>query len=111
MECWKEANSCDLKQWHAITRVFKNHPNLIEFFFDAKKPRIRRCADELLAYADVFSSGEKLLIKIALDMWSGSGNAKIWELLEVLDVNNFENVIEAIRYLKLNLYDQHQQDW
>ena len=32
------------------------------------------------------SSGEDLLVRVALDLWSGSGDAKVWELVEILDL-------------------------
>lgn len=48
------------------------------------------------------SSGEILLIKIALDIWSGSGHAYVWEIIEVLDKDNFFYVPEALIIVRRN---------
>jgi len=49
------------------------------------------------------SDGEKVLIRIALDIWSGSGDAKVWELIETLDDYNFSNVLKGLAVLRLQV--------
>jgi hypothetical protein len=100
MESWQHATDSDRQLYKAISIVFLNHPNLLEFLFEGEQPRIRLRGLEMRRAAICFSSGEQLLLRVALDMWSGSGNAKIWQLLETLDAGNFANVLNALVYLR-----------
>ena len=96
MESWREATRTERRQYRIICLIFSNHPKLLEFFFDPEKPRVRFEPMDMLKGAGCFSSGEQVLIRVALDVWSGSGNAKIWQLLEKLDHDNFSNVLKAL---------------
>ena len=100
MESWQKATKSDRHMYQAIGLVFRNHPELLEFFFEAREPRVRFVSEEMLREAAGFSSGERILIRVALDMWSGSGNAKIWQMLETLDHNNFHNCLKALGFLR-----------
>ncbi len=100
MESWREATSSDRRMYQAICLVFLNHPKLLEFFFEKKRPRIRFVAEQMRKEAAGFSSGEQILIRVALDMWSGSGNAKVWQMLETLDSSNFGNCLKALGFLR-----------
>lgn len=100
MESWQSATASDRYTYSVIAVIFRNHPNLLRFFFEERRPRIRHKPMELRAQAAGFSSGEQLLIRVALDVWSGSGNAKIWQLIETLDPDNMCNVLEALAKLR-----------
>ncbi len=100
MESWEGAKGSDRHMYQAISLVFLNHPELLDFFFEKKKPRIRFKPLEMRKAAAGFSSGEQILIRVALDMWSGSGNAKIWQMLETLDSGNLSNVLKALEYYR-----------
>ena len=76
--------------------VFHSHSYLLEFFFDSKEIKISREPLEMLKQARGFSSGEQILIRVALDIWSGSGNTKVWSLLESLDDQSLVNVLKAL---------------
>jgi hypothetical protein len=86
--------------YQAISLVFHNHPELLEFFFEKDQPRIRFVAEDMRREAAGFSDGQQILIRVALDMWSGSGNAKIWQVLEGLDDANFSNCLRALGFLR-----------
>ena len=101
MQLWQSANQHERLQWDVISRVFRNDQYLMGFFFDPNKPRARLAPVELLREARDLSSGEELLVKVALDIWSGAGNAKIWQLIERLDESNFCAVLEALAYLRI----------
>ena len=96
---WQKATKTDLRLLETVSRVFKKHPELVKFLFDPKEPKLRLAPEELLAVSINFSSGEDLLIRVALDLWSGGGNAKIWELIEFLDNENLLNVVSALQFL------------
>jgi len=97
---WPKASKTDLRLFEAVSRVFRNHPYLLEFLFDPREPRLRLLSEELLERSRDFSSGEDLLIRVALDLWSGGGEARIWELLEYLDDENLFNVTSALQFLR-----------
>jgi ABC-type cobalamin/Fe3+-siderophores transport system ATPase subunit len=42
------------------------------------------------------SGGERLLVRIAEELWSAQKRAGLWELVRRLDVHNFERVLEAL---------------
>ena len=96
MQTWRDATTTERQKYQAIALIFAQHTNLLEFFFDQSEPRISFEPGCLLKAAECFSSGERQLIRVALDVWSSSGNAKIWQILETLDSVNFSNVLEAL---------------
>ena len=50
----------------------------------------------LLAEAERMSGGERVLVRIACDLWEAKGVAGVWEIPRRLDRGNFERVIEAL---------------
>ena len=100
MESWQKATNSERHLYQAIGLVFLKHPELLEFFFEKTQPRIRFIAEDMRKEAAGYSSGQQILIRVALDMWSGSGNAKIWQMLETLDPDNFRNCLKALGFLK-----------
>lgn len=96
MDPWSRASRAERRLFLLIEQIFSNHPQLLEFFFDKSQPRIRFEPLDMIKEAGCFSSGEQVLIRVALDMWSCSGNAKVWQLLETLDHENFSNVLKAL---------------
>ena len=107
MECWPNAPKVESKLFKAISLVFKHHPYLLDFLFDPQKPRIRMEPVELLAQSEAFSAGEDLLVRVALDLWSGGGNACIWELIEILDDRNLRSVTTSLRFLRTKFDGWH----
>ena len=69
---------------------------MLEFLFDPEKPRLRKRAGILKEDAWGFSHGEQLMIRLALEFWSGSGHVFLWELIETLDDKNLERVLHAV---------------
>lgn len=101
MNTWINPLDSEIKQYKIISMLFEKHPKLLEFFFDKNEPKLNWPPDEMLDHSSVFSSGEYILIKVALDIWSGSGNALLWEILDTLDRDNFIKVIQGIINLRL----------
>ena len=97
---WEKATKTDRRLFLAISQVFNKHPYLLEFLFDSHEPRLRLIPDELLGESAYLSAGEDLLVRVALDLWSGSGHAHVWELIEILDDGNLLNVVRALRFLR-----------
>ena len=97
---WQNAGSHELHLQVVLNLIFRKHSKLLEFLFEINKPRL--CAEPriLLAESGGFSSGEQLLIRIALDIWDGSGNARISDIIKSLDDENFRNVLASIWNLR-----------
>ncbi len=97
---WKDATKSNLRLLKAICIVFRKHPKLLSFLFDPHSPVLRAQPEALMKESRDFSSGEDLLVRVALDMWSGSGEAYVYELIEILDNTNLFNVLEGLQFLK-----------
>jgi hypothetical protein len=100
MHTWKNASASDTKMFAAISISLKKHPHLINYLFEKHRPRLSDAAENILEASFALSSGENLLIQIALDMWSGSGGTNIYDMLTVLDDQNFVNVLSALLTLR-----------
>ena len=99
MFCWKTAEDFEWKQIEAISLALSKHSKLLEFLFEKDRPCLKRTPEELLEDASCFSSGEQILVRVALDFWSSSGGTKMLELMDTLDQGNFENVLLGLQYL------------
>ena len=100
MKTWVKARDSERLYYEAIARVFGNHPHLLKGFFEEQTARLSHAPDEILHLSQGFADSEIVLVKVALDIWSGSGNAIVWQVLEVLDGNNFRNVIHGLMMVK-----------
>lgn len=97
---WETASSGDRAIREIIFRLFDSNEHLMEFFFDPEKPRLKKRAGILKEDAWCFSHGEQILIRTALEFWSGSGHVFIWELLETLDDENLKRVLRGMAELR-----------
>jgi hypothetical protein len=57
----------------------------------------------LLAEAETMSGGERLLVRIAHDLWEANGDVGLWELPRRLDRANFERVLDALEVCRGDL--------
>jgi len=96
---WSQALEHEKKTFFAFQILFRTHPNLLEFFFERTKPRLRKLPEILIQEAQSFSSAEYILVRVALDLWSGSGEVKMWEVYETLDGSNFGNFVSCLQHL------------
>jgi len=94
-----------------LNLVFRNHPQLLEFLFEPGEPRLRHEAEQLLRDACVFSSGEKILIRVGLDLWNGSGHIELWDVIERLDIENYRHVLLGLRHLRRTEMDGAEMVW
>jgi hypothetical protein len=104
MEVWLDAEDSDKQIFKTINILFSKHPYLLKFFFDPNKPKIKYEPLNMIRASHGMSSGEQVLIKIALDIWSGGGNAKVCQILETLDDANFTNAINALVLTRRNRF-------
>lgn len=97
---WENVGRHQKKMMEALNIIFKGHDKLVKFLFEDGRPRLRQEAELLLKAASGFSSGERLLIRVAIDLWNGEAGVRLWELLERLDEENFEQVFKGLCHLK-----------
>ncbi|MBX9767152.1 MAG: hypothetical protein K2X47_07770 [Bdellovibrionales bacterium] len=100
MESWQGATKSDQEMYGAISLLFRSHPELLDFLFDKRRARLRLSPVEMLDGLRGFSGGEQVLIRVAMDLWSGCGNTKLSRMLETLDDESLNNVLNVLRILK-----------
>lgn len=93
---WQSADAGGVQLYEAVSKLFAHHQHLLNGIFDKEKPKL--CAEpaDLLAHYQCLSSGEYVMVKVALDIWCSSGGAQVSELLDILDIHNFCNVLIAL---------------
>lgn len=92
---WKNASTGDLKRFQVIEEMLETHPKLLEFLFKTNKAELNSSPDALKKRMGYLSSGERILVRVAMDVWSESGDTKLTDLFS-LDHDAFEKVIFAI---------------
>lgn len=93
---WVTSNMAEAHLYRAISIIFEHRSHLLNGFFDDGQPKLSAEPAVLLKHYRCLSSGEFVLMKVALDIWCSSGNAKIWEILDVLDIHNFSKVMAGL---------------
>ncbi len=99
MECWKEARASEQRQFDAISILTRQSPYLMNFLFHPTNPKLRLPPEELLRTAQGFSSGDYVLVKLAIDLWCEQGQVFVHELFN-LDPVNFNLALKALHGLQ-----------
>ncbi len=94
------AETVPCKRWHAISILFANDPSLLNFLFTPSRDELSSSPEDLLCWSGALSSGQQILIKIALDIWSGAAQASLEEILATLDSYRFENFLLALEFYR-----------
>ena len=97
---WQGAGRHERRMAECLNLIFQNHPQLLDFLFEKGRARLRREPERLLDGAREFSGGEQVLIRVALDLWNGTGKVRMWEILESLDEENYQHVLAGLRHLR-----------
>ena len=100
MENWKNSRASERRSYEGIRRVFSNHEHLLKGFFEETQARLSLSPDIMIEQTTGYSDGEIVLIKVALDIWSGSGNVFVWQILETLDKQTFMHVVNGLSFVK-----------
>ena len=64
--------------------------------FDPGEASLNGEPDELIRDAGCFSSGEQILVRVAIDIWNGCGGASLGDVLTRLDDWRFRRVVRAM---------------
>ncbi len=94
---WAKCNNILI--FETLNILLKNTPWLLEFLFNYKKVKLRCEPDIIIKKIKSYSHNELILTKAALDLWNGSGNLNIGELLSILDYDNTLNFIHSLCHL------------
>jgi hypothetical protein len=93
MTNWKNPSLSDRKRYLIISKLFESHPKLLEYLFHPTKAELSAPPENLLQ--NPYSSGEKILIQVAIDLWSnGCGGTQLMDLNR-LDSAHLFKAIEA----------------
>lgn len=84
----------------AIGIIFNNDERWLDFFYSHKGGDLRLAPEELIQEARCFSRGEQILIRVALELWSGANYVGISQIVEHLDWTNLTRVLVAIMTLR-----------
>jgi hypothetical protein len=98
MKSWKSAGRVERRLFCAVAACVETSPHLIEFLFDPDHPRLNRPADILLKNARCLSSGEYLLVKLVLDLWTEGGYLNVNELFS-LEKESLARVLSSLASL------------
>ena len=97
---WPNPGRHERRIQEVLNLIFRNHPALLDFLFEKDDAQLRAEPVVLLASAGAFSSGEQILVRVALDLWNGSGDVRLWDIIERLDDENYRNVLLGLRHLR-----------
>ncbi len=84
---------------HAISLLLSNDNKLLGLLFHENHEGLRAEPEEIIEFARGYSTGQQLLVRIALDIWSGGGKANLWDILTTLDLVRFEAFMLALESL------------
>lgn len=88
------------KKWHAISLLCANDSYLLDFLFTANRDELNCSPEDLLCLSGDMSSEQQLLIRIALNIWSGTGEVSLTDILEKLDAYRFESFMLALEFYR-----------
>jgi hypothetical protein len=91
---WINPTHSDGRRALRICKMLEQHPKLIPWIFHPTKPELRTDPDVLLTGGGL-SSGERILVRVALDLWSDVGATPLMDLARI-DPDNLNRVFEAL---------------
>jgi len=87
------------KLYKAIAILLKDCPHLMGKIFKPNQCELIASPQQITGNMQLLSTGEKVLVKTALDFWNGSGKVAFADVLYRLSPNNIKNLQTAITTL------------
>lgn len=88
---------------HAISLLFSNDPDLLEFFFMGDRFSARwRNSFDVAAYSSMLKRERAILVRAAVDIWESSGFVRLFEVFEGLSPDRSECLMLALDVLVNN---------
>ena len=97
---WKNTNRYQQRMQESLNWVFRYSPWLLDFLFEKERPQLRQYPEWLLLQSGNFSGGERVLVRVGLDLWNGTGRVSLWDVIERLDVYNYQGVVAGLGHLR-----------
>lgn len=91
-------------RYRAISILLANNPRLLDYLFQKNRHQLQQPPEEIMEDIGYLSSGEQVLMRIALDLWSGDGAARLGDIVWTLDDVRFDAflmALESLRFTKL----------
>lgn len=101
---WKNASESDELLLATIAKLFRNDQNLLSFFFHFSQAKLSTSSEEIKKMAMGFGSGQDLLVRIALDIWSEEGGIYFNEIYQKLDNQRFDEVLKILQILRGTIF-------
>ena len=93
------ANYNNIFIFKAFNILFKNSPYLLEDIFHPYMTKLKADPVFIIQNSKHFDHEIELLTRVVLDLWNGSGNVNLGELLSSLDYDNSLNLLHAFCHL------------
>ena len=93
-------DKCKCPKSQAISLLLANDPKILRFLFRPGVESLWAPAEDLLWESGVLSSSEQILVRLALDIWSDEGGARLWDAVSRLDAVRFESFLLAMECLR-----------
>ena len=87
-----------VRRIQSIHLVLGGKEDLLMFFFHHKKAELRLEANELLTEARLLNRSDKVLIGVAVDLWTSKTKIRLGALLKILDDEKLINIVSAVLY-------------
>ena len=97
---WQEEGRHQRRMGEVLELIFVSHPRLLELLFYRDRARLRQPPMVLLGLANGLSTEERVLIRVALDLWCSSGQVQLWDIVERLDDDSYHSVLAGLRHLR-----------
>ena len=94
---WIDASPGDQLLLKSIILLLKSRPDFKKLIFHDTHAKLRHSPKKILSSFAGMSHGEVVLIKLALDLWSGERGANLHEVIKILDAENWSNFLEALK--------------
>ena len=84
----------------AISLLLANNPSILRRMFGDRFEILFNQAQEVLEWGVNLPKPEQILLRLALDVWSGDGGATLGEVISELDHCHFEGLLLALECLR-----------
>ena len=99
--CWnQDISEGDKQLFFILSNLYERHENLLHRLLNPDYPRLINPQITIEERCYGLSSGEKVLMRIGLDIWDASGGIHFNELYQDLDTFGFQKALMALLYLR-----------
>jgi hypothetical protein len=97
---WSHATLAETRRLEAIYILFGGDDSLLDFFFHHTEPGLRLPTAALLKAAARLDAEEFQLVSVGVGIWSGTGGARVGDVVRQLDDDRLTNFIKSISHLR-----------